>query len=136
MLNVEVDFLVTDVVLKTDTVYARFTAPEDRWVIGWGPWVGVDKGNVFEGHLALSHVAAADGTVTGLFMRGPHKEADSVMYDVAGNCDFFPTGTGRFVKAGDQLLLTLHCTDTGSLPPQPFGVQGSIRVFSVKTTGN
>jgi hypothetical protein len=131
MQNVEVDFLVTDIVQKSDTVYKQLTWTEDRWVIGWGPWIGVNKGNVFEGHLALSHVITSDPeVVTGLFMRGPHKENEAA-YDYAQNCDFFPEGTGRLVKAGEPMVLTLHCTDTGS-QANYFGVQGSIRIYSVK----
>jgi hypothetical protein len=134
MTNIEVGFLVTPLAQSetpnTD-VNESLTWPEDRWLIGWGPWIGVDKGNVFEGHLALLHIPQADPSLGGaLFMRGPHKEIPSA-YDYAGQLDFFPAGCGRFIKAGDTILLQLHYTDTGS-DPGTFAIQGSARIFSIK----
>lgn len=142
MRHVETDFIVTKILTASGDDNKELTWPEPRWLIGWGPWIGVDKGNVFEGHLALDHVMA-DGTAVPIFMRGPHKERSLVSYDYAGQCEFFPAKRGRLIKPGDKLVIQLHVTDTsafvvkGSMEEQEvalskFAAQGSVRVFSVK----
>lgn len=133
MVNIEIDFVTTPVgsdqtpAGHTD-INIPVTWPEDRWLLGWGPWVGWGKGSVGEGHLALL-ITGPDGGFLPLFMRGPHKESNAVMYDLAACCDFFPSGYARFVKAGEQLILQLHYSNLGT---DPFGIQGSARLFTVK----
>src|SRR5579864_2087813 len=129
--NVEIDFLTTPVITKSGSHETELVWPEARYLIGWGPWLGVDKGNVFEGHLALNHVPRDTSKTMPVFMRGPHKEAEDVMYDVAGGCDFFPSGTDRLIAVGEKVVLELYSTDTGS-KAGTFGIQASARVFSVK----
>jgi hypothetical protein len=129
MQNILDDFIVTDLLKQDGTIYKVLTWHENRYLIGWGPWLGCDKDNVFEGHLALNYFPGPDPVP--VFMLGPHKEASSKMYDEAGGMEkFFPSGYGIFISAGSEILLELHGTDTGS-PPGTFALQGSARVFSV-----
>lgn len=132
--QVEIDFITTPVYTESGVFNADVLVwPEPRYLIGWGPWIGVDKNNCFEGHLALDHIPqdASQKTVP-VFMRGLHKEGPGLLYDEAICCDFFPSGCGRFVAAGDQLLLQLAATNTGDATDGNFGIQGSARIFSVK----
>ncbi len=131
MQSVEVDILGTDVLKpalgQIQTENADLTWPEDRYLIGWSPWIGYGKGSVLESHFILIH----NGTQ--LFLRGPHKENPVTMYDCAATAEFFPAGTGRLVHAGEKVSVQFLVLDTGSQPGQ-IGGQANARIFSVKVT--
>ena len=130
---IQVDRLGTGVLspnlgqIATET--QQITWPENRWLVGWSPWIGYGRGTVLESHLILFH-----GT-TQLFVRGPHKEGPSFMYDCASNCDFFPSGSARFVKAKEVVSIQFLVSNTGSNPPA-VGGQANARIFTVKVSGN
>jgi len=129
MIEVLDDFLVTPLLRADGTVYVVITWPQNRWLIGWGPWLGCDKDNLFEGHLALNYYPGPNPQP--IWMLGPHKESSAKMYDEAGGKEkFFPSGYGIFISAGSEVLLELHGIDTGSVPGT-FALQGSARVFTV-----
>jgi len=94
--------------------------PQDRYLIGWAPWIGFGKGSVLECHLMLFHRDQS------IFLLGPHKENSSVVYDCT-RPDFFPSGYGRLIKTGEPLSVQLVANPTGAYA----GVAANARVFSV-----
>ncbi len=129
MQNVEVDVVGTGVLKpdlgKIQTQELDIIWQEDRYLIGWAPWIGYGKGSVLESHFILMHNGVQ------LFVRGPHKENSSVMYDCANPSEFFPDGTGRLVRAGEKVTMQFLVLNTGSQPGQ-IGGQANARVFSLK----
>ena len=130
MTNVLYDYLPTDGVVPVlgegpvVTTSAPLTWPQNRWLIGWSPWIGVARGTIFEGHLILLVNGAR------IFLRGRHKEVDA-MYDVGKSPDFFPFGYGVFVPAGTPIALQLLATNTGTPPDVDVGVAANAMIFSV-----
>lgn len=126
--EIQVSRLGTAVLRPTDgkfaTVRVELEWPEDRYLIGWSPWIGYGHGSVLESHLILLHDQEQ------LFVRGPHKESGAVMYDEAQIADFFPAGTGRLVKAGEKVALEFLVVNIGT-PPAKMGGQANARIFSV-----
>jgi len=111
---------------KTERREGRITFSESRVLIGWSPWIGVSRGTIFEGHIALYHRNEP------LFVRGPHKEAPFAYYDVAGTSDFFPSECGRFVELGEGLGIEVVLSNTGSL--RGAEGHGNARIYTVKTS--
>ena len=127
--NIEIDVLGTGILtpsygsrpsLATTSLYW----PEDRWLLGWSPWIGFGRATILESHLILRHNG------TSVFVRGPHKESDGQMYDLTGS-EFFPTGTGRLVKAGETVGIEFLVSNTG-YPLTPSGGQANARIYSIK----
>src|ERR1700674_3701776 len=119
MNNVEIDVLGTGVLQPGYGQY-KIDAPtltwkEDRWLIGWAPWIGYGRTSMLESHLLLSHQGLT------VFLRGPHKESDGQMYDLTG-AEFFPPGCGRLVKAGEVIGMQFLVSNTG-YPTTPCGGQ-------------
>src|SRR5258708_6889243 len=128
MTNVEVDTLGTGVLAPpsgTPPQYANVTLTwsEDRFLIGWAPWIGYGKQCEIESHLILY----AGGHQ--IFLRGPHKESGNQIYDYTGS-DFFPAGYGRFVPKGTVITLQFLVSNT-AFPGVPIGGQSNARIFSV-----
>ncbi len=129
MYHVEVDFVNTPVLAPASGAppvfnYQAFSWPEDRFLIGWDPWMGFGKQSELESHIVLY----AEGIQ--LFLRGPHKESPNQMYDITG-AEFFPSGYGRFVPKGGVITLEFLYSNTSS-PGVPVGGQANARIFSVK----
>jgi hypothetical protein len=135
--NVEPDFLCTDVLTSTikPTIQEKeLSWPEDRYVVGWNPWIGYGKGGEFESHLILLHeIPGPNGTPpidVQLFARGPHKENQSVMYDEAKSSDFFRANEGRLVLVGEKVKIQFLISNTA--PGQQAQGQANARIFSVR----
>jgi hypothetical protein len=92
-----------------------------RHIIGWSPWVGLNRGSIVEGHLILRVNSQQ------VFLRGPHKEAGLAMYDETG-ADFFPAGTGYPVRPGDQVSIQFLLSNTSNA--NPAGGQANVRIYS------
>ncbi len=129
MYHVEIDFLNTPVLAPVSGSppvfnYQQLTWPEDRFLIGWAPWMGFGKGSELESHLIL-YAAGVQ-----CFLRGPHKEGSPEMYDITGS-EFFPEDFGRFVPKGGVITIEF-CYSNTSVPGTPVGGQANARIFSVK----
>lgn len=130
LINVETDVLYTDVLSPVSGQRLSAEVPlnwlEDRYLIGWSPWLGFGHGNVIEAHCILIHRSAGKPDAQ-LFLRGPHKETN-VMYDLC-RADFFPAGHGRFIPKGDQVLISFLVANVSYVVV--YG-QANARIFSVK----
>jgi len=109
----------TGVVQTQDT---QVVWSQDRYILGWSPWIGWDRGAIMESHLALFVGSKR------VFLRGAHKENSSVFYDEAKSSEFFPSGYGFLVPAGTPVILQFSCHSTGQII---FNSRANAVVYSV-----
>lgn len=107
------------------TQVETLTWPEARYLLGWAPWMGYGSQSCFESHYMLLH------NDTQLFVRGPHRDSAAVMYDEARTSEFFPSGYGRYVRAGEPIQVELLVNPLTAVGV-PVGAQANARIFSVK----